>query len=80
MNTIGMLDAIVRDVRYGARQIGRNRGFASVAVLTLALGIGSVAAMYSIIHNVLLDPFPYSRSDPAARARRLEPMTTLRGE
>jgi putative ABC transport system permease protein len=36
------------------------RGFTALAILTLALGIGSVTAMYSVIYNVLLKPFPYS--------------------
>jgi hypothetical protein len=63
MNTIGVLETLAQDFCHGARQIREDRGFASGMVLTLALGIGSVTVMYSVIHNVLLDPFPYSRSD-----------------
>ncbi|HZU29301.1 MAG TPA: ABC transporter permease [Bryobacteraceae bacterium] len=48
-----------QDVRYGVRGLGRDRGFTFLAVLALALGIGSVTTIYSVIENVLLDPFPY---------------------
>jgi putative ABC transport system permease protein len=47
------------DVRYALRGLGRSRGFTFLAVLALALGIGSVTTIYSVIENVLLDPFPY---------------------
>jgi len=52
-----------RDVRYAMRTLARTPGFTLVAVLTLALGIGSVTIIYSVIHNVLLDPLPYPNSD-----------------
>ena len=55
-------DTLWQDVRYGLRQLAGDRGFTTVAVLTLGLGIGSVTVMYSVIHNVLLDPFPYAHS------------------
>ena len=62
MNSVGIVDTLWQDLRYGARQIRHNPGFSTVAVLTLALGIGSVTVMYSVIRNVLLDPFPYADS------------------
>jgi putative ABC transport system permease protein len=62
MNSAGFLDTLWQDVRYGLRQLAGDRGFTTVAVLTLGLGIGSVTVMYSVLHNVLLDPFPYARS------------------
>ena len=52
-----------RDLIYGARTLARTPGFTFVAVLTLALGIGSVTVIYSVIHDVLLDPLPYPGSD-----------------
>jgi putative ABC transport system permease protein len=49
----------LRDVRYGIRNLAQSRSFALIAVGSLALGIGGSAAMYSVIHAVILDPFPY---------------------
>src|SRR5437879_6608650 len=48
------------DVRLGLRGIVKDRGFAATAVLALALGIGSTTAIFSVIDNVLLEPFPYT--------------------
>jgi predicted permease len=48
-----------QDVRFGLRTIRKDRGFFLTAVLALALGIGSTTAIFSVIYNVLLQPFPY---------------------
>src|SRR6266542_374641 len=56
------LDDVRRDVQYAWRTLRRNPGFSFVAVLTLAVGIGSVTVIYSVLYNVLLDPLPYRDS------------------
>ena len=49
-----------QDLRVGFRAIIKDRGFFFTAVLALALGIGSTTAIFSVIDNVLLEPFPYT--------------------
>ncbi|HKS38622.1 MAG TPA: hypothetical protein VJW76_15625 [Verrucomicrobiae bacterium] len=53
----------MQDFKFAFRQLLKNPGFAAVAVLTLALGIMATTAMYSVIHAVVLDPFPYKDVD-----------------
>jgi putative ABC transport system permease protein len=55
-----MISRSWQDLRYGARTLLKQPGFTLLAVLTLALGIGSTTTIFSAIHNILLDPFPYT--------------------
>ena len=52
-----------RDFRFGFRLLGKNKGFALVAVLALAVGIGPNTAIFSVIHATLLAPMPYPNPD-----------------
>ncbi len=58
-----VIETTLRDLGYGLRMLRRNPGFAAVAVLTLAIGIGANAAIFGVINSVLLRPLPYPESE-----------------
>ena len=55
-----------QDLRYGVRALRKDRGFALLAMFALALGIGATTVIFSVLDNVLLEPFPYKGADRLA--------------
>ena len=58
-----MMPSFLPDLRFALRVLSKNPGFTVVAVLTLALGIGATAAVFNLIHGVLLTPPPYHKPE-----------------
>ena len=57
------MQTLWQDLRYGVRMLLKKPGFVLIAVLSLSLGIMATTAIYSVIHAVIIDPFPYKDVD-----------------
>jgi predicted permease len=69
MNSVPVVEPILRDVRYAVRMLRKTPGFTLVALVTLAVGIGVNAAVFTVVNAVLLKPLPYPNADRLATIR-----------
>src|SRR5688572_29570380 len=71
------MNTLIYDLRYGIRMLLKNPGFTFAALITLALGIASSTAIFSVIDGVLLRPLPYPDSE---KIMIVHPTTRSTGE
>ena len=71
--TVRWMENLARDSRYGVASLGRDPGFAAVIIGLLALGIGAITAMFSIVDAVLLKPLPFPEPERMVRVWEAPP-------
>ena len=72
------LDAFARDIQYGIRSLLKSPGFSLLAIASLATGIMATTAIYSVLHAVVLDPFPYKDIERLTSVRVFNPAGRVR--
>jgi len=70
---VASIESFIQDVRFGLRMLRKSPGFTTIAVLTLALGIGGNTAIFSLVDAVMLKPLPYRDGDRILEVREKSP-------
>ena len=73
------MSGVLQDLRFAVRQVRKAPGFAAVAVITLALGIGANTAIFSVVNGVLLRSLPFPDSDRLVRVWHTPPASSFPG-